>query len=177
MKKLILFAALACLMAGCSAPYDSDDWGGEHVIPVSLRDIEAVNVDNSGEYPSVATGSVNKEAYMLGVKWIVDNLPTDNDKFVTDNSWYGERSYYSISDRYSMSITCLTQFNSDIPAGTYVSKYFKRIDRTYLPADMDEGFVLLVAPDPGLHSFRIEYYSEASGEPEFSYDTSPIEFR
>ncbi len=170
MRKLLFLAITAVAMAGCS----TDDGWNDPVIPVSLKGIEAVNIDNSGEYPIVSVLPVKKEAYMLGVRWIADNTPTDADKFITDPIRQGEQAYGSIADGYSKAVMCLSQFNSGIPAGTYVSKFFKEINRNYLPADVNEGFVLLVAPDPGLHSFRVEYYD--GDELKFFYDTPTIEF-
>lgn len=172
MKKLIVLAALAAAISGCAS---EGEWGDEPVIPVTLKGIEAVNIDNSGEFPAVSASPIKKEAYMVGVKWIADNTPTDADKFITGPIRQGKQTYSSIADKYSKAIACLTQFNADIPAGTYVSKFFKEIDRDYLPADVDEGFVLLVAPDPGEHSFRVEYYDKE--QLAFSYDTPLIEFR
>ncbi len=173
MRRLILFAALAVIFAGC----DNLEYGGwdDPVIPVSLKGIEAINIDNSGEKPIVSNASVKKEAYMVGIKWIADNIPSDeDDKFITDPIQQGEQRYESIADNYRKAIKCNTPFNSDIPAGKYVSKFFKEIDRNYLPADIDEGFVLLVAPDPGEHSFRVEYYK--GEELQFFYDTPLINF-
>jgi hypothetical protein len=170
MKKLIIFAALVIIIAGCDDGYD---WN-EPVIPVTLKGIEAVNIDNSGEFPTITNSPIKKEAYMLGVKWIADNTPTDDDKFITGPIWEGEQTYNSIANNYLKAIMCLTPFNSDIPSGTYVSKFFKEIDRDYLPADVNEGFVLLVAPNAGKHSFRVEYYD--GDKLMFSYDTLPIEF-
>lgn len=172
MKKLILFVTLTAIVSGCSKSQD-DSWN-DPVIPVTLRGIEAVNIDNSAEYPVVTASPVKKEAYMIGIKWVADNVPTDDDKFITGSIRQWEQSHLSIANSYSKAIMCLTQFNADIPAGKYVSKFFKEINRNYLPADVDEGFVLLVAPDPGEHSFRVEYYD--GEELKFSYDTRPIEF-
>ena len=173
MKKLILVAALAALaatIAGCAV----DDGWNDPVIPVTLKGIEAVNIDNSGESPVVSASPIKKEAYMIGVRWIADNTPSDDDKFITAPIRQGEQTYNSIADNYSKAIKCRTQFNASIPAGKYVSKFFKEINRNYLPADVNEGFVLLVAPDPGEHSFTVEYY--LGTELKFSYDTPSIEF-
>lgn len=171
MRKLIAISIFALIISGCSK---DNDWG-DPVIPVTLKGIEAVNVDNSGEFPAASPLSVKKEAYMVGVKWIVDNIPSDDDdKFITGPIYQGEQRNEYIADSYSKAIKCLTQFNADIPAGKYVSKYFKEIDRNYLPADINEGFALLVAPDPGEHSFRVEYY--VGEELRFFYDTPLIEF-
>lgn len=172
MKKMFILAAFAVMAAGCSK--EDGDWGNEHVIPVDLVGIETVNVDNSGEFPMPTDAPIKKEAYMMGVKWLTDNTPTEGDKFITGAIREGYRPYGSTADGYSKAIMCLTQFNEKIPAGTYVSKFFKAIDRDYLPADVDEGFVLLVAPDPGEHSFRVEYYQ--GGELKFYHDTPIIEF-
>ncbi len=171
MKKFIILAAVALMAAGCKD--HDDDWKGGSVIPVSLKGIEAVNVDNSGEFPFVSTSPVKKEAYMLGIKWKADNLPTEDDRFVTGSSqgWY--YGYNPFTRYYSKTIICLTQFNADIPAGGNVSKFFKEINPSYLPAGIDEGFVLLVAPDPGEHSFRVEYYED--DELKFYYETPTVE--
>ncbi|NDW12897.1 DUF5034 domain-containing protein [Bacteroides sp. 214] len=163
---------LSLLMTACSG---SDDGWDDPVIPLTLKGIEAVNIDNAGEFPLVASSPIKKEAYMLGVKWVTSNVPDDDDdKFITDPIQQGEQTYNVIASDYSKAIKCNTQFNADIPAGKYVSKFFKEVAREYLPADVNEGFALLVAPDPGIHSFTIEYYLDE--ELKFSYETSLIEF-
>ncbi|MDR1756689.1 MAG: DUF5034 domain-containing protein [Culturomica sp.] len=173
MKKLMILAALTAIVGGCD-PSNENEWDGP-VIPVSLKSIEAVHIDNSGEFPVVADSLVKKEAYMVGIKWIADNaLTDDDDKFITGPIHKGEQLYGNMADRYSKAIVCLTPFNAGTPAGKYVSKYFKEIDRNYLPAGVNEGFVLLVAPDPGKHAFRVEYYD--GEELTFFYETAPIEF-
>jgi hypothetical protein len=172
MKRNLMILALAAACTGCST---NGDWEDQPVIPVSLKGIEAVNIDNSGEFPIVTATPVKKEAYMVGVRWIADNTPTeDDDIFITGPIKEGKGSYGTIADNYSKAVRCLTKFNANIPADTYVSKYFKEVDADYLPADVDEGFVLLVAPDPGIHSFRVEYYENS--ELKYSYETAPIEF-
>jgi hypothetical protein len=170
MKNLIRVILLAAVAAGCSV----NDGLDEPVIPVSLKGIEAVNIDNSGAFPVISNSPVKKEAYMVGIKWITDNTPTDGDKFITGSIQQGEHIYGSVADNYLKAIKCNDQFNSNIPAGKYVSAFFKEIDRKYLPADINEGFVLLVAPDPGEHSFRVEYY--IGDDLQFFYDTQPINF-
>jgi hypothetical protein len=172
MNRFVIFVIFILITGGCSV--DEDYGWNDPVIPVTLKGIEAINIDNSGEFPIITASSVKKEAYMIGIKWIADNIPTDEDKFITGPIQEGEQTYNSIADNYSKAIMCLTSFNSDIPAGTYVSKFFKEINRNYLPTDVNEGFVLLLAPNPGKHSFRVEYYD--GEELMFSYDTSLIEF-
>ena len=107
MKKLIIFTALVIIIAGCGDGYGWD----EPVIPVTLKGIEAINIDNSGEFPTITNSPIKKDAYMLGVKWIADNTPTDNDKFITGPIREGEQTYNSIADNYSKAIMCLTSFN------------------------------------------------------------------
>jgi hypothetical protein len=161
---------LAALLSGCEV----DNGGGwnEPLIPVSLKGIQTVNIDNSGEFPKISAAPIKKEAYVVGVKWIADDLPSDDDEYITDPVRWGEQQYGMVADHYERSVVCLTPFNADIPAGSNVSKYFKKIN--YLPEDVDEGFALLVAPDPGVHRFRMEYYY--AGELEFSHETTAIEF-
>jgi hypothetical protein len=173
MKKFFLYTAFVAIMLGCSKGDYRDPWD-DSVIPVSLVGIETVNFDNSGEFPKVTATSVKKEAYLVGIKWITDYVITSNDKFITEPIKKGEQTYSSLGNPYSRAIKCNTPFNSTIPAGEYVSKFFKEIDKNYLPADIDEGFVLLVAPDPGEHSFTVEYYQ--GNTLKFSHNTQPINF-
>ncbi|GHT77444.1 hypothetical protein AGMMS50262_18460 [Bacteroidia bacterium] len=101
-----------------------DGWT-DPVIPVSLKGIEAINIDNSGEKPVVSNLPIKKEAYMVGIKWITDNVPIDeDDKFITDPIQKGEQRYSSVTDNYQKAIKCNTPFNSEIPAGKYISKFF-----------------------------------------------------
>ncbi len=172
MKRVFLFITLAVLLVGCSDD-DNVSWA-DPTIPVSLVGIETINVDNSGEFPVVANSSVKKDAYMVGVKWLTDNTPTDDDKFITGSIQKGDQTFSRTSEFYSKAIKCNTPFNEKIPAGKYVSKFFKEIDRDYLPKDVHEGFVLLVAPDPGEHSFRVEYYD--GDKLMFFHDTPLIKF-
>ena len=172
---LLTGIALCLAMAGCAVDYAEMDRWDASVIPVEMTGIEAVNIDNSGELPIVSNLSIKKEAYMVGVKWITENTVSDNDnKFITGPIRKGTGLYNSLGDRYSKAIKCNDQFSTGIPAGQYVSKFFKEIDRKYLPVEINEGFVLLVAPDPGEHSFRVEYYE--GNVIKFFYDTTPVNF-
>ena len=172
MKKLFYLIAFTVAMTGCAE--DGGDRWYDEVIPVSMVGIEAVNIDNSGEFPEISYLPVRKEAYMVGVRWITDHTVSESDKFITGVIKEGAPSYSSLSDRYQKAIVCNTQFNASIPEGSYVSKFFKEIDRKYLPADVDEGFVLLVAPVAGEHSFRVEYYEGQTLK--FFHDTPTINF-
>ncbi|MDR2928690.1 MAG: hypothetical protein LBV41_10925 [Cytophagaceae bacterium] len=174
MRKILLPVAIIIAMAGCSKEADSDSWA-DPVVPVSLLGIEAVNIDNSGEQPQVSASPVKKEAYMLGIKWITGyELSDDDDMFITGPVRKGENQYGSLASRYSKAIKCNDRFSAAVAAGKYVSKFFKEADSDYLPADIDEGFVLLVAPDPGQHSFRVEYYDGQTLM--FFHDTPPVNF-
>ena len=172
-SRLKLIIATYLIVASCSFE-DNDSWD-DNVIPVTIKDIEAVNIDNSGEFPKVTADPIKKEAYMLGVRWITTTAPSDDDDiFITDIIQENQQTYNSLSNKYKKAILCNTKFNSEIEEGKYVSKFFKEINRNYLPSDVDEGFVLLEAPTPGEHSFRIEYYE---GETlKFYHDTPLINF-
>jgi len=173
--KLLTIAALCLAMAGCSAEdWDNKSWN-DPVIPVGMIDIEAINIDNSGEFPVVSNSPIKKEAYMVGIKWITDNAPTESDsKFITGPIQKGTNLYSALGNKYSKAIKSNDRFNASVPEGKYISKFFKEIDRKYLPADINEGFVLLVAPDLGEHSFTVEYYEGSVLK--FSYSTIPINF-
>ena len=166
--KNIFFAALLLFTAGCSKK-DSERWD-DPVIPVYLAGIESVNVNNAGQYPFTTTEPVKKTAYMIGVRWLTDHSDPDGDQAITGPVALGSYNYRNIADSYTKRIYCNTVFNSRNPEGANVSQYFKKI--TYLPADIDEGFVLLVAPDSGEHSFKVVYTDNKGDRHE--YDTEPI---
>lgn len=160
MKRLFPFLPLAALLAwaGCS----QDDMGmsggdGIPVIPVELIGIEAVNVDNAGEFPLSTAGPVSRQAYMIGIRWQADNADPDGEQSITPpiayDPWNGDGSH--LSDPYTKRIYSLDAFNEQNPAGSNISQYFKQA--TWLPSGVDEGFVLLVTPDPGPHAFRVVY--------------------
>ena len=172
MKKLFYLVVFVVAIAGCSKD-ERDPWH-EDVIPVSMVGIEAVNVDNSGELPEISNLPIKKEAYMVGVKWITDHTVSVNDIFITDVIKEGAPSYSTLGSKYKKAIKCITPFSASIPAGTYVSKFFKELDRKYLPGEVDEGFVLLVAPEPGTYSFRVEYHE--GNVLKFFHDTQPVNF-
>ena len=169
--KVKKFSVLVLLcLAGCSKMGESRV-KFEPVIPVHLTGIESVNVNNEGQYPFTTTSPVKKEAYMIGVRWITDNSDPNGNQSITGPVGAGTNRYQNIADHYTKRIYCNTIFNSYNPAGTNVSQYFKAVP--YLPAGVNEGFVLLVAPTPGDHSFKIVYTDTNSGE-SHEYDTELI---
>lgn len=175
MKKLIFPLLAALLMAGCGS--GDDDWGGETLIPVTLKGIEAVNIDNAGAFPEISEGPIGKGSYMIGIKWEVDNLPNDDDAFVGGPIREGEHTYSSSANGYSKRVRSLTRFNEDVGPTEDVlypniSTYFMEVDCAFLPEGVDEGLVLLVAPDAGEHRFRVEYWR--NGARAFYCDTPAV---
>lgn len=167
-KIKIIFAIILLCVAGCS----KDDTGrDEPVIPVHLAGIESVNINNEGKYPFTTTEPVKKEAFMIGIRWVTDDSNPDGNQAITGPIEIGVSSYKNITENYTKRIYCNTVFNSRNPEGANVSQYFKAV--TYLPAHVDEGFVLLVAPDPGDHSFKVVFTNRSNGE-RFEYDTELI---
>jgi len=166
MKKIFYAAFLLCAV-GCSKDWWNSD---EPLIPVHLVGIESVNVNNEGRYPFTTTEPVKKEAYMIGVRWITDNADPDGNQSITGPIEAGSGLYQNVAKNYTKRIYCNTVFNSRNPAGANVSQYFKEVK--YLPAGINEGFVLLVAPDPGDHSFKV-VYTKNTGE-RYEYDTELI---
>ncbi|MDR2886190.1 MAG: hypothetical protein LBU95_05355 [Rikenellaceae bacterium] len=162
----VIAAVLLAVAAGCSR----GDMGlDDDVIPVHLIGIQAVNVNNEGEYPFVTTEKVRKEAYMLGVQWILDNADPGGDQYVT-GPIVGQGKYTRNPQTLPKRIYTVGAFNASNPDGSNVSQYFKQIE--YLPDAVDEGFVLLVAPDPGAHAFRVVYYD---GTNQYEYTTPEVE--
>ncbi|MCL2097969.1 MAG: DUF5034 domain-containing protein [Bacteroidales bacterium] len=166
MKKILFVICLFCA-AGCS-----NDWidSTEPLIPVHLIGIESVNVNNAGQYPFTTVDPIKKEAYMIGVRWVTDNADPDGNQEITGPVEAGNNLYQNVADNFTKRIYCNTVFNSRNPAGANVSQYFKAVN--YLPAGINEGFVLLVAPEPGDHSFKV-VYTNNSGE-RYEYDTELI---
>jgi len=167
--KILIAVYLLCL-TGCNK---DADWTGKDdpVIPVILADIESVNVNNEGRYPFTTTDPVKKEAFMIGIRWITDNSNPEGDQAITGSVVAGANRYQNIADNYTKRIYCNTVFNSRNPVGANISQYFKAV--TYLPSGIDEGFVLLVAPNPGDHSFKVVYTNNSNGE-SLEYDTELI---
>jgi len=170
MKKLniISFAALLLFTAGCSS--SNDPYWDDPVIPVYLAGIESVNVNNAGQYPFITVEPIKKEAYMIGIRWVTDNSDPDGNQSITGPVEAGTSHYRNIANNYTKRIYCNTVFNSRNPVGANVSQYFKEVN--YLPASIDEGFVLLFYPDPGDHSFKV-VYTNKQGE-SYEYDTELI---
>ena len=169
--KNIFFAALLLCAAGCSEDEGRDWVYDDPVIPVYLAGIESININNEGQHPFTTTNPVKKEAYMIGVRWVTDNSDPDGNQSITGPIEVGSYNYRSIADNFTKRIYCNTVFNSRNPEGANVSQYFKKV--TYLPAGIDEGFVLLVTPTPGEHSFKV-VYTNNKGE-KYEYDTELIE--
>jgi len=168
--KKIFFAAILFCVAGC-AEDDGSRWDPhEPMIPVYLAGVESVNVNNAGQYPLITVEPIPKEAYMIGIRWITDNSDPDGEQSITGPVEAGKQLYQNIANGYTRRIYCNTVFNSSNPAGANVSQYFKEVK--YLPAGIDEGFVLLFSPTPGDHSFKVEY-TNRNGE-KFEHDTELI---
>jgi len=167
--KIFFVAILFCVMGCAKEALLGPDWS-EPVIPVHLAGIESVNINNEGRYPFTTTEPVKKEAYMIGIRWITDNSNPDGDQAITGPIKVGTNRYQNTADGYTKRIYGNTVFNSSNPAGANVSQFFKAV--TYLPAGIDEGFVLLVSPDPGEHSFKV-VYTNKNGD-SYEYDTELI---
>ena len=174
LKKLkkIIFAAFLLCMAGCSASDEEKNWYDreDDVIPVYLAGIESVNVNNEGQYPFITVDPIKKEAYMIGIRWITDHSDPGGNQSITGPVEVGKYPTKNIADNYTRRIYCNTVFNSRNPEGANVSQYFKEVP--YLPAGIDEGYVLLVTPDAGDHSFKM-VFTHKNGE-KLEYDTELI---
>jgi len=155
MKKLYCFAASLFLLAGCSL--DNSNWYDDPVVPVSLAGIETVNIDNSGAEPFPTDDPIRKEAFMIGINWITDDSNPSGNQSITPPYSHKDYPSASIASSFTKRIYSVDRFNANNPAGANVSQYFKQV--SYLPDGIDEGFVLLKAPDPGPHTFKVVYIS------------------
>ncbi|MDR1950739.1 MAG: hypothetical protein LBP96_00735 [Bacteroidales bacterium] len=175
MKKFVLYVALAVFVAGCSddGNYYPGGGGDDPVIPVTMVGIETINIDNSGEFPIASVSQIKKEAYMVGIRWTTNFSLNPND-VITGPIQLGQQTHSSLANRYSKRIIANSQFDEYISSGTNISSLFKAIEKNYLPDNIDEGFVLLVPPAPGVHSFRVEYLE--GGSVKFFHITQPITF-
>ena len=167
-KTLAIIAISAYILAGCSK--DAGDIM-DSVIPQTLIGIEAVNVNNSGEFPFVTVDPISRGAYMIGVILIAEHISGGN-QFITGPIPRGQETHVDAARRFNKRIITNSQFNSLIGPGEVISDFFKEIDSRFLPRGVDEGFVLLVRPTPGEHSFRIEYVQ--GNIVRFYYYTPPI---
>jgi len=128
---------------------------------LTLTRIEVRNIDNSGAEPVVAAdgAAIPAKAYMIGVQWHGDvNYNGDNytypDRYDNPKRWADDP--YVLADRYTYNIYTVGPFNADYPDGANVTPLF-RTEKTYLPRNVDVGFVLFGNPDPGFHSFTVVY--------------------
>ena len=168
-KRIVVYLVVFLI---CTAGCSDDNWpfSNDEVIPVYLAGIESVNINNEGQYPFTTAEPVKKEAYMIGIRWITDNSAPDGDQSITGPVDAGKYRYQDIANNITRRIYCNTVFNSRNHVGANVSQYFKEVK--YLPAGIDEGFVLLVVPDPGDHSFKV-VYTNSKGD-SYEYDTELI---
>lgn len=113
-------------------------------IPVSLKSLEAFNVNNEGKEPFVTEDNIRKEAFMIGLSYVSD---TAVDKYTYVIQPIKERKFY-----------CTTDFNEEYPAGSDISSFF--MSAKYIPENLNEGYVLLTIPSPGLHTFKMVFICE-----------------
>ncbi len=163
LSKLFALLVLAVWADGCTTGDEYRD-----TVPVYLTGIEAFNINNEGAVPIVTDLPVRKEAYMIGVKFFLDDSRPGGDQYVTP----AERDSYNdrVGNSYQTRIYCNTAFDDKNPAGSNISQYFKSIK--YIPGNLDQGFVLLATPQSGQHSFKVVYYSDGQM---YSYDTDMVE--
>lgn len=119
---------------------------------VYLIDIEVANLDNSGENMFESDDPVNKDAYVIGVKYLVGNSPNDIhiNPFNKDNS-----DQVILNLTANPKVFCNDDFNKEHPAGSDVTKFF----RFGKAKDVRQDFLLILAtpPAPGTYSFKVVY--------------------
>lgn len=135
-----------------------EGWDDIEPPTVDISRVDIANVDNAGEKPFISSEPIKKEAYMLGVKYIGD----------TDD----EVSYYAFKENVrSEKIFCNTDFDAEHPAGSDVTRFFKKT--SYTPQGLDYAFLLRKVPQAGTYSFKI--VSQISECKIFEASTEPVE--
>lgn len=142
------------------------------VIPKQIVDFELSNVDNAGEYPVSATSSVPKDAYMIGISLITEHQAS-GDGYVGGYIDWSASGNAPANRIKGCKVYCNDAFNGATAAGTNVSGFFIYTTE-YLPAGIDYGLLLFVAPQPGTHSFRVVL--ETTDGTTFEHNTTPINF-
>lgn len=136
---------------------------------VKLVGIELANLDNTGEFPVIAENSVKKEAYIIGIKYRVVTEIEPLDTVYYNRSIHYNKNLIFNQYRDQIQIYCNTDFNTDHPAGSNITKLFT-ISEKY---EYDKLLILRRAPQSGIHSFHMHYNLDST---KIIADTKPIKF-
>ncbi|HCO67825.1 MAG TPA: hypothetical protein DIT04_08755 [Dysgonomonas sp.] len=152
-KTPLLCLLISFMFCATSCPDD--------LLYVQLVDIELYNLDFSGEKMTESSEPIKKEAYVIGIKYLVKH---DYEGFGDKTWYYHPDKEYGNSEiitniKRNPTVLTLSDFNEDYPAGSDISHLF-----TYGRSDYYEEMSLLLVlnavPDPGIHSFKVKLPTE-----------------
>ena len=151
LKYYLFLSSIFFIFAGTSCPTDS---------PVDLVDIELTHFDYSGEKMIESEDPIKKEAYVLGVRYLVKYAHSTSDtkpQYYNPESNYGDTEYIENYDGTpSPKIYCNTDLGDSYPAGSDITHLFSI--GTHNDVKMDLILVLKDAPPAGTYSFKVRFY-------------------
>lgn len=166
MKRLFYFL-LTVIFFLCTAMSCEE----EYITPMSLVDIELVNIDNSGENMVESDEAIRKEAYVIGLRYLVsDNFKySDGEPHFIHNAGLDENIYID-NINSNPKIYCLSDFDSEHLAGSDITEFFT----FYTNNDSNQNMLLILrkAPHAGSHSFKVEF--ECTNDTIVSKNTTPV---
>jgi len=141
----------------------------EEDVDVYLIDVEIANLDNSGENMVKSEDAVNRNAFAIGVNYLVGHTQDEEMTFPYNNP----KSYDSyIIQNFSGTpkVICNTSFDEDHPEGSDVTGFFKTSNRNDTGYDM--LLILKNPPAAGTYSFKVIY--NCSNGIVIEKDTEPV---
>jgi hypothetical protein len=177
---IMVIAFTGRLFFSCCDCGSGDDDSGR---PASVDEMNVLMLNNSGKDPiEVESGTIPKEAF--GIKMILQvaqfaNFTNRSGSFFTAAYACSCDNPYRLDDEIiSIKITTISDFNSEYAAESEVSELFKALLNEHYftldeyrtkpllaydryPAQFESYFYLLVAPESGVHQFRIDLEFES----------------
>lgn len=137
---LLSVAFLLCTATSCPQDYD-----------VYILDMEVSNFDNSGADMFVSEEPINKNAYVIGINYLVGFSKDDERPHRLSEDFYDEETIKN--PLQSIKILCNTNFNDEYPAGSEITNSFRIVENKKLGQDI--LLILQAHPATGNHSFKV----------------------
>lgn len=157
----IALVFIACMATSC--PEKEQD--------VYLIGIELLNFDNAGENMIESDEPINKEAFVIGIRYKVCYTSDKEGKYP---EYYSKDTYGDAKVITNLSanpkIICNNDFDEEYPAGSDVSKFFKF--GTDKDINQDLLLILTTPPAPGTYSFKVVYH--CSDNTVIEKNTNPV---
>lgn len=146
--------AIAMIFVSLTAFYCEDTSHYDYIDnPVEMVDILAENLNFEGEEAFISDEPIRKEAFVIGVTYIVeDTVDLGQQKYPRPIA-YSDRIYKD----FTWKILCNSDFNNEYPAGSDVTKLFRvNTLNYYIPNEFKSSLFLRGTPLEGEHSFTIQ---------------------